>query len=44
MNRTLALLGKELADLRQNLTIFLPATLSPCCFRYVRMPFSMFFP
>ena len=27
MNRTLALLGKELADLRQNLTIFLPATL-----------------
>jgi ABC-2 type transport system permease protein len=27
MTRTLALLGKELADLRQNLTIFLPATL-----------------
>jgi ABC-2 type transport system permease protein len=27
MNRTLALLGKELADLRRNLTIFLPATL-----------------
>jgi ABC-2 type transport system permease protein len=27
MNRTLALLGKEIADLRQNLTIFLPATL-----------------
>ena len=27
MSRTLALLGKELADLRQNLTIFLPAML-----------------
>lgn len=27
MNRTLALTGKELADLRQNLTIFLPAVL-----------------
>ena len=27
MSRTLALLGKELADLRQNLTIFLPAVL-----------------
>jgi ABC-2 type transport system permease protein len=27
MNRTLALLGKELADLRQNLAIFLPAAL-----------------
>ena len=27
MSRTLALLGKELADVRQNLTIFLPAML-----------------